>query len=192
MTRSSNDESFRSWRASARSIFAQWKDQAMSEISGNKFDRIEQVLRSILTKMDDMDAKLQELLNDDYYEEPKTPAQVVSINTDNRFIDEEEIYQHGQRIPYNRIVGNDDMEVFRDFVMYIRLHERQFSAREIELAAFADKNFSDIRISDNTRRVLGQSYTRINKKAWPISFERGYMIKWKGQIAWEWADGTRD
>jgi uncharacterized membrane protein YcgQ (UPF0703/DUF1980 family) len=179
-----------SWRAPiwpAMSVFNEWKDNAMSD---TKLDRIEALLRSMILKIDNMDQKLIELIEDDYYEDNPRASKQTSFT--DRFIDEDEIYKKGQKIPYNRITVEKDLNNFREFVSYIRMHEDKYSAKEVDYAGFSDKNFSDIRLSDNTRRILGQAYQRTYGSPWPFKFERGFMHKYLGQIAWSWADGSKD
>lgn len=165
----------------------------------DQFSRVEALFKEIFVRLDGVDRKLQELLEDDYYDdEPKPstrkPAPPVrnEIEVTDRFIEEDEIYKLGQKIPYSRITDPDDMDAFRDFVLYVRTHENKFTAQEVDYAGFADKNFSDIRLADKTRRILSQAYMRLHKKQWEFKLERGTMHKYQGQIAWSWTNGERD
>ena len=71
-------------------------------------------------------------------------------------------------------------------------NENLFTSKERDYASFSDKSFSDIRLSDNTRRILGQAYMKVYRKEWDFHFERGLMHKYKQQIAWSWSNGERD
>jgi len=158
----------------------------------DQFSRLEAFFKEVLARLDVMERKLQELLEDDYYEDDERPVSRRNESKENRFIDEDEIYKLGQKIPYNRITNENDMEGFREFVSYVRMHEDRFSAKEVDYSGFADKNFRDIRLSDNSRRILGQAYIKAYGKQWTFNFERGFMYKLHGQISWMWANGEKD
>jgi hypothetical protein len=164
------------------------------------YDRLA-VMESRLTRIDEkliaMDRKLDDLLDD--YDEPASndaperefgkTENVVQIDT---FISDEEIRKQGQKIPYNKLEGREQVRKLKEFLAYIRLHEDKFSAKEFEFAGYADKNFGDIRISDNSRRILGTAYQRAFSKPWDLQFKRGYMFKFEEQKTWQWEDGTTD
>jgi hypothetical protein len=185
------------WPTSNTSLLTQWREQMYND----QFSRMEALFKELAFKidridkrMDDTDRKLQELLEDDYYDPEPQPSTQRKRNEQEteRFIEEEEIYRLGQKIPYSRITDPNDMDAFRDFIAYIRMHEDKFTTQEVDYAGFADKNFSDIRLADKTRRILGQAYMKMHRKQWPFKLERGHMHKYLGQIAWSWADGTKD
>ena len=163
----------------------------------DQFTKLETFFKEVFTRLDIIDRKLQELVEDDYYEDEK-PAPISRATTRNeidisdRFIEEEEIYKLGQKIPYTRITDPVDLDAFREFIAYILMHEDRFTSQEVDYAGFSNKNFSDIRLADKTRRILSQAYFKLHKKQWDFKLERGIMHKWQGQIAWSWADGSRD
>lgn len=167
------------------------------ELSG-KIDGLD---KKLTARLDDTDKKLQELVDDEYYhdDEDDKPKQttvprrneVAPIDITD-FIDEDEIYKLGQRVPYSRIKDSSDLEAFRKFITYVRMHEDQFTSEEVDYAGFSDKTFSDVRLADKARRILGRAYLRMYKKQWPFKFERGFMHKYQGQFAWSWLDGSRD
>lgn len=172
-------------------------DTQMSEANGSsnkilaKLERVENVFRSMLVKIEEIDKKVDQLLYEDVIEEPEQsfPTRKSDFND---FVDDPQIRQNGQKIPYNKLEGMDQIAKFRAFLSQVRMHEDKFSQKEYEFAGFADKNFSDIRISDNSRRILGTAYQRYYGKPWEFRFMRGYMYKWQGQMAWEWEDGSLD
>lgn len=164
-----------------------WKGTEMER------DQIETILKSLVATVNRIDTNVKTLLEAEFVEdEEMVPQRSFGDNRADRFIEEDEIYKHGQKIPYNRITDPNDMDKFRDFVAYVQLNEHMFSQKEIDYARFSDKNFSDIRLSDNTRRILGMAYNRVHKRQWAFNFERGVMHKYQGQIAWSWSDGSRD
>lgn len=147
-------------------------------------------LVSIEQKLTVMNGKLDDLLDD--YAEDETDENIKTVSSPDDFISEEEIRQNGQKVPYNKLQDKEQMRNFREFLSYVRMHEKEFTTKEYEFAGFADKNFSDIRISDNSRRILGTAYQKAYHRPWSFSFLRGYMFKWRNQVAWEWQDGTYD
>lgn len=155
-------------------------------MSEDKLRRIESLLEGLVSKIDNLETKVEELYND--FEEDEYN---VKVEEENRFISSDEIYQHGQKVPYNKIEG-PQIHKFRNFLAYIRMNEDKFTSKEFDFAGFADKNFSDIRISDNMRGILGEAYAKAYKTPWTFKFIRGYLYKWQGRKAWEWQDGTRD
>ena len=101
-------------------------------------------------------------------------------NVDDDFVSEEDIISKGQKVPYNKITNDREIEEFREFISYVRSHEHEFQAKEFDYAGFADKNFSDVRLSDNSRRILGTAYAKLYKKPWNFNFIRGNMFKLRG------------
>jgi len=155
-------------------------------MSEDKLSRIETMLKGLVSKIDSLEGKVDELYYEDDNDEYSTKTEPT-----NRFVEGDEIYKHGQKVPYNKLEGSQTHE-FRNFLSYVRMNEKKFTSKEYDYAGFADKNFSDIRISDNMRRILGQAYTKAYKEAWKFTFVRGYLYKWEGNKAWEWEDGSRD
>jgi hypothetical protein len=145
-------------------------------------ERMEALLTALIKKVDRLETKVDDILND-YDPEDNPPPKRESFD--------DEIYAKGDRVPYNRLDG-DQLTKFREFLAYVRMHEDQFSQKEIDYASFADKNFSDTRLSDNMKRILEQAYFRIYRKQWNFTFVKGYLFKWQGQKAWRWADGLED
>jgi hypothetical protein len=153
--------------------------------------RIDSIMRLLLTKIDNIDNKLDTLLYED--EVDAGPQYRTSRNVDDGdFVSEEDIIAKGQKVPYNRIDDQQEIEEFRDFINYVRSHEKEFTQKEYDYSGFADKNFSDVRLSDNSRRVLGTAYSKVYRKPWAFNFVRGNMFKYKGSIAWRWSDGRED
>ena len=152
-------------------------------MSDDRLNKIERLLDRLSQKLDKLDEKVEDLLWED-----ETPG---GRSDDRPITSDEDIYKHGQKIGYNKLEG-DEVWPFKDFIRYIRNHENEFNSKEFDYAGFADKNFSDARISDNMRRILGNAYQKLYRKPMPFNFIRGYMYKFQGQIAWEWSDGTRD
>jgi hypothetical protein len=169
---------------SSELLLAYWRERNKT-MSEDKLSRIEMILKGIVSKIENLETKVEELYND--FDEDE----YVSTAEKTRFISEDEIYKHGQKVPYNKLEGNQVYE-FRNFLSYVRMNEKKFTTKEFDYAGFADKNFSDIRISDNMRRILGQAYAKVYKEPWKFSFVRGYLFKWEGQKAWEWETGERD
>jgi hypothetical protein len=152
----------------------------------DRLDRLEKLIQNLVGKVTSLDKKVDEVLyeDDSYVEEYNEPNR-------HRIDSDDDIYKHGQKVPYNKLSGND-MYDFRDFIKYIRMHEHDFTEKEFDYAGFSDKNFRDVRISDNARRVLGNAYQKMYRKPMPFRWVRGYLYKLDGQNAWEWNDGTRD
>jgi len=156
------------------------------EISEARMKRIEE--RLIL-----MDKKLDQILyEEDIVDAPKQNEKSNPQPKQNDpFIDEDEVYTRGQRVPYNKLVG-EQVYQFRDFLSHIRMNSSEYSEREVDYASFADKNFSDIRLSDNAKRILESAYFRTYKKQWPFLFIKGYLHKLNDEKRWSWSDGERD
>lgn len=168
-------------------------DMQMSESNGSskvltKLERLENAVRSLVVKIEEIDKKVDELI----YEDDIAPEQAKITSDFRDFVDDHQIRSNGQKIPYNKLEGAGQIAKFRAFLSHIRMNEDKFSQKEFEFAGFADKNFSDIRISDNSRRILGTAFQRCYGKPWEFRFMRGYMYKWQGQMAWEWEDGSLD
>ena len=102
-----------------------------------------------------------------------------------------EIYTRGQRVPYSKLSG-DQIYLFRDFLSHIRMNSADFSDREVDYASFADKNFNDIRLSDNSKRILQSAYHRVYGHDWSFTFIKGYLHKLGDDKAWSWEDGSCD
>jgi len=151
--------------------------------------RVDALLRQVLVKMDTIDNKMDQLL---YEDDIDTDPRERTYRTDDGFVSENDIITKGQKVPYNRIDNEEDMNEFREFITYVRNHEHEFTQKEFDYAGFADKNFSDVRLSDNSRRVLGTAYAKLHKRQWDFNFVRGNMFKHKGSIAWRWSDGRED
>lgn len=146
-----------------------------------------QLFHRILIKLEAMDKKLDDILyEDDIYNNKVPSSKPVQYRDEPPTSDD--LYKKGQKIPYNKIAGEDQLKEFREFLYYIRMNEDQFTQREFEFASYADKNFDDIRISDNSRRILAQAYQKAYHRQWPFKFERGYMYKYLGSIGWQWGD----
>ena len=158
------------------------------EISEARMKRIEE--RLIL-----MDKKLDQILyEEDIVETPKqneTSKVNAQTKLNDPFIDDDEVYTRGQRVPYNKLSG-EQVYQFRDFLSHIRMNSSEYSEREVDYASFADKNFSDIRLSDNAKRILESAYFRTYKKQWPFLFIKGYLHKLNDEKRWSWSDGERD
>lgn len=154
-------------------------------------ERIETVLRQMVTKLDELDHKIDQLLYEDYIDEP-TRGEPRKMNIDDDFVSEEDIISKGQKVAYNKITDRRSMDEFKNFVTYIRTHPKEFSQKEYDYAGFADKDFSDVRLSDNSRRILGSAYSKIHNKVWDFQFIRGNMFKFQGSICWRWNDGSED
>ena len=181
------------WRGSARRVFDEWSKEMSKEQFQDVPNKFELVLNEILTRLDKIDNKMQELLEEEFYEEAKPRPSKETQVTDFEFVTDDDIRKYGNRIPYNRIDSENDKQIFRNFCNYIIMNEGQFTKKENDYAGYAaEKDFSDIRLSDNSRRVLGTAYQRTHKKQWSIMFVRGSMIKYRNQIAWTWADGRDD
>ena len=145
-------------------------------------------LNSLETKMDLVLKKLDQLL----YEEEVIPPQPKPQPQQNPdpFMNPE-IYTRGQRVPYSKIVG-DQVEDFRKFLYEIRMNSSNYSEREVDYASFSDKNFSDIRLSDNSKRILEGAYFRTYNRNWPFTFIKGYLHKLGDDKGWSWEDGSWD
>lgn len=151
------------------------KKQKVNRMNSTQFDTVMVVLNRLEKKVDD-------LLYD--YDDDKEEEQ-------HKVVPDESIYERGQKVPYNKLEGSQ-VQAFRSFLEYVRMNESLFSQKEVEYSGFADKNFSDIRISDNMRRMFETAYYRVYRKQWPFTFIRGYLYKLGTQKAWSWADGTKD
>ena len=154
-------------------------------MSDTKLDRIEMMLRKLDAKLDSLETKVDELYED--YEDDTKERQTLS----NPFVDEETTVKNGQKVPYNRL-DSDQVPKFRNFLSHVRMNEKAFTQKEIDYCGFADKTFSDIRISDNARRILGQAYQKAYGKPWSFTFVRGYLYKLDGNKCWRWSDGSID
>ncbi len=160
--------------------------------------RIDTMMRQFLSKLDVIEHKLDELLYEDdvdnnhAFQRGATSNRSFSNDVSDDFVSEEDIISKGQRVPYNKITNDRDMDEFKSFIAYVRTHEHEFDAKTFDYAGFADKNFSDIRLSDNSRRILGTAYQKLHKKPWNFQFIRGSMFKLHGSIAWRWNDGSED
>jgi hypothetical protein len=108
------------------------------------------------------------------------------------FFDYSDIVRLGQTTPYSRIDEVDDINAFREFLAYVQANASRFTQTEVQAAALADKPFTDGRISDKARRILGHAYKKAYQQPWQFNFVRGLQHKYRGQIAWTWADGTED
>jgi len=159
--------------------------------------RIETLLRQFMSKLDNIEHKVDEVLyEDDVSSNSRDDGHFGRGNNrstiDDDFVSEEDIISKGQKVPYNKITNDREIEEFREFISYVRSHEHEFSSKEYDYSGFADKNFSDVRLSDNSRRILGTAYAKLYKKPWNFNFIRGNMYKLRGSIAWRWQDGTED
>jgi hypothetical protein len=157
-------------------------------------NRIENLLRNMVSKMDAMDKKIDDLFDED---DPSFNSSDTSYTSEPKFedfISEDIIYKKGRRIPYNKLIDRDEIADFRDMLKYILDNSDRFTEKEIDYAGFAAEKseFPDVRISDNSRRILGTAYQKIHRKPWNFNFQRGYMHKYLNQIAWSWSDGTKD
>lgn len=148
----------------------------------NGMQRIENALQRMNSKLISMERKIDMILYEEEYEE-------AGINVDND--PENEIKRFGQKMPYNRLDGIEQVERFRSFLHYVRMHESKFTPQEFKFAGYADKTFEDVRISDNSRRILGTAYAKAYKRDFEVDFKfvRGFMYKYNNQIVWEWPDG---
>ncbi len=151
---------------------------------------LETMIALVLKNQEMIFKKLDQLL----YEEEVIPQQ-PKMNTQQQqnpdpFLNPE-IYTRGQRVPYSKIVG-DQVYKFRDFLSHIRMNSSDYSDREVDYASFADKNFDDVRLSDNSKRILQGAYHRTYGKDWPFTFIKGYLHKLGDDKAWSWEDGVRD
>ena len=104
---------------------------------------------------------------------------------------DDDIYKNGQRVPYNKL-NSGQMEEFKKFLYHIRMNSANYSEREVDYASFSDKDFEDIRLSDNSKRILQGAYLRTYKRDWPFKFIPGYLHKLGNEKGWSWSDGTRD
>ena len=156
--------------------------------------RVDTVLRQMLAKMDTLDHKLDELLYEDEVDsDPRVRGNSFKREESSEFVSEEDIVSKGQKVPYNRIDDDRDLDEFRRFLSHVQDNPREFTSKELDYVGFAaDKNFSDVRLSDNSRRILGTAYSKAFKKAWNFKFVRGNMYKLRGNIAWRWDDGKTD
>jgi hypothetical protein len=157
-------------------------------------NRIETILRQFMTKIDTLEHKLDQVLYEDEINEGSRGSgyREFKERVDDDFVSEEDIISKGQKVPYNKIVDDREIEEFREFITYVRTHEHEFASKEYDYAGFADKNFSDVRLSDNSRRILGTAYAKVYKRPWKFNFIRGNMFKLRGSIAWRWNDGSED
>lgn len=147
----------------------------------NAIQRVENTLLRMNSRLISMERKIDMILYEDEYDE-------AGINVDNNDPDAE-IKRFGQKMPYNRLDGIEQVERFRSFLHYVRMHESKFTPNEFKFAGYADKSFEDIRLSDNSRRILGSAYVKAYRKEWDFTFVRGFMYKYNNQIVWEWSDG---
>lgn len=148
-------------------------------MNNTQFDRVEASIKEVRAELKRMDKKLDMLLYDDDVEQPKE-------------LSEDDIYTKGQRVPYVKLTDDEQIHEFRGFLSYIRMNESFYTEREIEFASYADKTFDDIRLSENSKRILESAYFKTYKRNWPFKFIRGYLHKWNDQKGWSWADGKRD
>lgn len=155
--------------------------------------RIDNVLRAMITKMDSIDHKLDQLLYEDDVDEAPRGNTRYARDTDD-FISEEDILNKGQKVAYNKIVDKNSVETFRQFIQYMLTHEHEFTTKEVDYARFKENNdrFSDVRLSDNHRRILGTAFAKTHGRAWDFPFIRGTMFKYQGSIVWRWTDGGVD
>jgi hypothetical protein len=153
-------------------------------MNDDRLDRIEELLNTLVHQVKAIETKVEDLYEYDDAE-PERESET------NRFIDENEIFKLGAKVPYNKLEGAQ-VSSFRAFLSDVRMNEKRYTQKELENASFADKNFSDIRISDNMRRSLSQLYEKTYRKAWDFRFIRGYLCKYEGQKAWQWSDGSKD
>jgi hypothetical protein len=145
-------------------------------------NKVELAIRSMLSKFDNIEHKLDQLL----YEED------VVDNHD--FVSEDDIINKGQKVAYNKIVDQRSINEFRKFIDYVLNHEHEFTNKEYDYAKFKENNdrFSDVRLSDNHRRILGTAFAKVHGRTWEFPFIRGTMYKYNGSIAWRWTDGGID
>ena len=151
----------------------------------SQFTRVETMLKDVVKRLERIEHKMDDFIYEDTDDEPVTNEDTTP------FHNEDEIYTKGERVPYNKLSGQQ-VTIFRDFLAYMRMHENDYSQKETDYASFADKNFRDIRLSDNMKRILETAYFRTYNKPWPFKFIKGYLYKWDGQKAWAWSDGSKD
>ena len=154
-------------------------------MNNTQFDRVEQMFNVLMKRMDKLEAEVKDLPYED--ETPKVNPQPKQPDP---FLNPE-IYTRGQRVPYSKIVG-EQVYKFRDFLSHIRMNSADYSEREVDYASFADKNFDDVRLSDNSKRILQSAYNRTYGRDWPFTFIKGYLHKLGDDKAWSWEDGVRD
>jgi hypothetical protein len=156
------------------------------QMQNTQFERVEQMFDLLMKRMDRQDSELKQVKEEIRglpFEDDSSPKQ-------SDFLDDE-IYTKGDRIPYLKLEGENVFE-FREFISHIRMNSQNFTEREVDYASFADKNFKDIRISENAKRILQVAYFRLYREPWPFKFIKGYLHKMNGLKAWSWSDGTRD
>lgn len=161
-------------------------------MNNTQFDRAEATMRRIeerLIRLETstenrlvrLETKIDELLND--YED-----ETIDSSKD---LPEDDLYTKGERVPYVKIIEDEQIREFRNFLSHIRMNESFYTEREIEFASYADKTFDDIRLSENSKRILESAYFKTFKRNWPFKFVRGYLHKFNGQKGWSWSDGSR-
>lgn len=147
----------------------------------NILQRMENTLVRISNRLISLERKVDAILYEDEEEEGAPPPVRNDSSTD--------VKRFGQKMPYNRLDGPEQLERFRKFLDYIRMNESKFTPQQYKFAAYANKSFEDIRISDNSRRILGEAWSRHYGSEWKFTFIRGFMFKLNNDIEWEWADG---
>jgi hypothetical protein len=146
--------------------------------------------QEVLRKLDTMDAKLDKIMSDDFWEQDEgdaldTKHHVVQLQSVTPT--EEQIKKFGQRVPYNLIWDKKEIEDFRAFIYYARANSSRLTDFEQKYVDFADKTFDDVRISSKHLRILQGVYQKLYNKQWPFKSRQGYMYKYQDQpLVWEW------
>jgi len=148
-------------------------------ISVDHLAEIRDQLNRIESKID----KLEESLYED--DDKETSFDSTYAITDD-LISDHDIKTYGERVPYNLIEAGESVTRFRDFIYYVKKNKHEFNNLEYEYAGYSDKTFKDVRISDNTYRILSNAYIKANGKDWDLKVTKGYMYKYQGKIIWEW------
>jgi len=159
-----------------------------------RLNNIETMMHTVLKKLDQLLYEEEIVPQQDEktkQQDEKTKQQDTKQKLNDPFVDDDEVYTRGQRVPYNKLVG-EQVYQFRDFLSHIRMNSSEYSEREVDYASFADKNFSDIRLSDNAKRILESAYFRTYRRQWPFAFIKGYLHKLNDEKRWSWSDGERD
>lgn len=155
-----------------------------------QLDRIERKIEALTKRMSVIETKVDEALFEDA---PKPSGGKPAFYENTQTADQEtnSIISKGLAVSYRRYDG-EEADKLRQFIAYIRKNPNLFDQNELKYAAFADKDFEDLRISTHTFRILNGAFVKTYCKPMPFRFVDGTMYKYNNDRAWVWADNKRD
>jgi hypothetical protein len=159
------------------------------------------VLKQIMFRLDAIDerqSRIERMVTAIYNDEEPAPIKTNSFKTNPLKSDkpremmtaDEEVYNYGQKIPYNLLWDTPDVDAFQQFLYDAKTkHRHKLTDMELEMVDYADKGFEDVRLSVRHLATMKRVYYKVTNTAWPFKTKSGYMYKLEGfQPVWEWIE----